>query len=406
MGLVGMNPEVVKSVGREITRQAQDLAASQRRIDGYVQQLARVWGGPDCQRFRRTWESQQRAQMSAATSALTELGAALAREAEEQIQTSQAGSTGGPGATTGGSVSTTDGPGDSPLEAAKKEPLGDFAQGLDEALDVAGLNDKNQAAAALRIKQIANVAPEPYKSLFLEHYEEFSYHNDSRGFYRPTSDEVHLDFTNEKNNPRGSYATFFHEFGHGVDEHESNSPNKYMSSDYEYNGVTLHDTLVQDVRDNIHKVASEIPFRLGPWTLFTTKVPADQAQHVTDALMNRTGTSGLSNAEVKVYNRVVDYFSQELRSADAEVASDLYGGVTGNVIHGGYGHWDGDGDGANDALYWYNSSDNSWKDTQQLEFFAGYFSQQITQDPGLKITQRLLPSSSALLDQMAADMKD
>ncbi|MDR1214574.1 MAG: hypothetical protein LBK54_10925 [Propionibacteriaceae bacterium] len=400
MSLVGMNPEVVKSVSREITREAQDLAASQRRIDGYVQQLARVWGGPDCQRFRRTWESQQRAQVRAATTTLTELGATLAREAEEQIQTSQAGAT-----IQAGVMSEPVGPigplYPKPPAPPPGETWNDFSDelwgDLYFALDKAGRSDAEKVSDILQIQRIVENAPEPYKSLFLEHYKIFVYRNDGSGFYVAQWDEVHVDFADDGNDQRGPFATFFHEFGHGVDDKEKWF--SWKSTTYKYNGASLHDTLVQDVHDNIHGMASHMLLNTGQ------VATAEQARHVTDAFMNRTGTNGLTAAEVTLYNRVQNNYSILLRSPDAEVASDIYNGVTGNALGGGYGHWDSNDDGVNDDHYWYGSSGDDWQDSQQKEFFAGYFGQQITQDPGLSITQNLFPSSSALVDQMALDMK-
>ncbi|MDR1386330.1 MAG: WXG100 family type VII secretion target [Propionibacteriaceae bacterium] len=103
--IVGMNPAVVQSVARELSGQAQELAATSRRIDSLVGDAVRVWSGVDAQRFRSQWTSSGRAQTNRASTMLSDMSRLLQQEAQEQLDTSNrlgtAGAAGGPGGGSG-----------------------------------------------------------------------------------------------------------------------------------------------------------------------------------------------------------------------------------------------------------------------------------------------------------------
>jgi len=219
------------------------------------------------------------------------------------------------------------------------------------------------------IKYIVYTADEPYGSVFLEYIDDIKigdYDYDDGEHFRSFSNKIFIDINNENNganNPRGPYATFFHEIGHGIDDvsekkYDLNFFNSEDAKDYyttdtykNDNGQTLQEVACQDVRDAIYNKVDEV-----------TNFSMSEAgiNNITDRLM---GPSTPHDYYRSILSVVVKK-KLNLSGPDNTLASDVYGGFTDNKMRGGYGH---------DKDYWYDSNGESLG-KESKEFFAEGFS--------------------------------
>ena len=104
----------------------------------------------------------------------------------------------------------------------------------------------------------------------------------------------------------------------------------------------------------------------------------------------------LSATEKALLQAIQNYDKTDLNGAVNEAPSDVYGGVTSNIIVGSFGHWD--------DSYWYDKHGKP-TNAQCRELWAEYFSYCMTGNAASMGTLRKhFPKSSAFLDEMIASM--
>lgn len=257
----------------------------------------------------------------------------------------------------------------------------EFVEELNSLLDV--LSEEEIAV----IKYYIYTAEEPYRSIYLENLK-YSIGNTSgsdTGFFRPGNNTINVDMAEEPNNPRGPYTTYFHESGHAID-YNYNDDGSYYSVTYKNaKGETLIDAIYKDVSNNVRSSIS----------LYTNDEKT--IENVFDYIMNgdKTKYDSLTKAEKNILKSVQSYYESAMSGAVNEAASDVYGGMTCNIIHGSYGHW-------NDG-YW--KSNGQYTMSQSKELWAEYYSYCATgNESSLESLTKYFPNARRFLDEMALSM--
>jgi hypothetical protein len=309
-----------------------------------------------------------------------------------------------------------------------------LAAGSDRGMDEAtALRHANMIAM-----MVANAA-EPYKSLFLKYVDQVDFKDLPTGksaHYDSLLNNLNIDIDAMNSNIPSMYYSFFHEFGHAIDD--LSTVFGYTTSGFEYNGQDLPNLIHSDVKDNLTKIVSE----------FTDD--AARRDRIIDAILNgsvdqlegwqkdesgRINPNGwpwqfvptIPDSDAYTFAMVQDSYTRpsELGNDIARTASDIYGSQTNNTIAGRFTHSDKD-------RYWDHPILNGH---QEKEFWAGYFADNMThrmelanqaapdtvpsgytpsQDPteqgpqfstGLDYTQAMFPGASKAAQQMAEEMK-
>ena len=144
--------------------------------------------------------------------------------------------------------------------------------------------------------------------------------------------------------------------------------------------------IYKDVRNDVEKTVS----------LYTS----DEAmqRNITDHIMDagKGDVPELSKTEKKLLESVQMYYNKDLKGASNEAGSDIYGGVTNNIIHGSYGHWS--------ESYWYDKNGNATY-AQSRELWAEYYSYSITEnEEAMENLKEHFPNAGEMLDEIAGDM--
>ena len=113
------------------------------------------------------------------------------------------------------------------------------------------------------IKFMVYSAPEPYRTLYLEHADRYNIvvydygdsdsDNVGTSCYWSYTDKIYLEDYDETflDNPRGPYNTFFHECGHAFDEYEQSGYYNVYTENYTYNGKSMNELITEDVREYV-----------------------------------------------------------------------------------------------------------------------------------------------------------
>lgn len=396
MTFSGMSPEQIEECARALKRQGQELTATRGQISGLVQEASVHWLGPDLRSFQTSWSSSGSQRMGAAIATLTRMADHLSRQAAEQRTASQA-QAGGGGALVGGSVPTrpdpgpVSGPGPSPTYAETEEAV---RVAVGAALAAAGLSPEEKQKAIETIATRLDATPEPWRSLYLDNLAKLDIAHDDgidhdgilpfddnrTDYYQGPLDTIHVNLTNEASDPRGPFYTLFHELGHGVDDKEELWG--MATTGYTIDGHDLDDALRADVIDSIFSEVARY------------STDPEQQKRVVSAIMNNM-TGFMSPEDLAVANNLQAYYdTQVLAGPAANVASDIFGAMTGNFLGGpGNNLW------GHEASYWDSGGKNA-----SHEFWAGYAADQVEQSAGLTTTQSLFPTAHEFADQMAKEL--
>ena len=239
------------------------------------------------------------------------------------------------------------------------------------------------------IKYYIYTVGEPYASIYLDQLNRYEVGNIAgldTGYYWHVDNTINVDLLEEPQNPRGPYTTFFHESGHALDYNYQNDGSFYSETYRNAHGQSLMDVLYADVRADVTNTINSV-----------TTDPTTR-QHLLDYIMGAKSIplSDLSPSEQGLLSAIQNYYKSDLAGALNEAPSDVYGGVTSNIIVGSYGHW-------NDN-YWYDESGNP-TNAQCRELWAEYYSYCMTGNTvAMANLKEHFPNASAFLDEMAASM--
>lgn len=101
-GYLGMDPDVIESVGARLRRQSESLHEVLGNVDRLASRAQDNWGGHDAQQFVSTWRGRHRSALSAAQQAVAGMAQVTVRQAQEQRSASGGGLGGGGGGRTVG----------------------------------------------------------------------------------------------------------------------------------------------------------------------------------------------------------------------------------------------------------------------------------------------------------------
>ncbi len=305
----------------------------------------------------------------------------------------------------------------------------EYAAAMDKVLSDPDLT----AQERLGIKYTAYNAPEPYRSIYFEHIDQYVVNVDpERGrdaFYRGTEGKIYMGRKGTlSNDPRGAYATFFHESGHAIDDYEYGNvayDDGSLTNTYSYNGTSLHDLIVSDTRSYVEAIIDNDP---------KYKNLTETQHHIILRSLNLTDDApmydydndgnwlkdsfedGIAGSQYKFISKYLKHpweiredviledvrrdirqrMNNDLQGWDNEAASDVFGGVTNNAIKGDISH--------SSPHYWYGE-DKMPKGSQERELWAEFFSAQMTQDEAaLESIRRHFPQAYAAMEAMAQEM--
>ena len=273
------------------------------------------------------------------------------------------------------------------------------------------LSDPDLTADEIRdIKFITYTAPEPYKSIYIQHIKEYEVivytegteeaDGNTGSFYY--KEKIHLVDSDATffGNARGPYNTFFHESGHAIDDYES-TRSPMLSREYKYDGKSLNDIIADDVSNYVSEYIDET----------YPNLKADQKEQIMRSL-NLTDDATYEYGGTEIGDKALDQYRREIVShmngtdlsgQQHEAASDVFGGITNNAIVGTYGHRKDSSEAGDDYTYWYK--EGTATNAQTSELWAEFYAAQMTQDEvALASIKEHFPNAYPALEALARDM--
>lgn len=277
------------------------------------------------------------------------------------------------------------------------------------------------------IKVIVYSADEPYRSMFLDNvkyahwghtspYVEDEETKNKFAFYSSEDGTINIDITTNKNSflddPRGQYATFFHEYGHFLDDRyceDIDGKAVFFTENYvAQNGKTLAQNIDSDVKEIVTiRVRETFPQYTDDRVEQITKRLVEgnlpnYPDHDDDSIRQDAIT-----VQTKIYN--------ELISAKADGPSDAYDGSTNYYRDGSFGQNSTEtGKGVSGLYqhgdtYYYNLNDKGemvkTSRSAAKETFATYFSVKIRGDAeSFELYKKYLSSTTDSLDDAVKEM--
>lgn len=253
-------------------------------------------------------------------------------------------------------------------------------------------------------------AKEPYRSLGMKYLDKMEIvpNNNKEAYFQADGNFMTVDFSQDRNNPRRNYYTFFHELGHGIDyyggrdklnifQRAFKGPGaEFLSEFHQYNGKTLSEHNIEDTANYVRKTGAGYYSKSYEQLSDAEKASVD---NITTILTDPTKKiSDVSADDRTVYAATVKNINSNLQGAANESASDIYGGVSGLQISGGWSHR---------QSYWVNSG-KVINNTTNKESFAEYYGRQMILDSeksdGLNSIKQYLPKSTEHLEQIIIDL--
>ena len=286
----------------------------------------------------------------------------------------------------------------------------DAAKSFERVLSDSDLTDDERRD----IKFMTYSAPEPYRTIYMEHIDEYivdvdtSFTINYRGkdevyynaFYWSGDGKIHLIDGDDTflNNPRGPYNTVFHESGHAIDDYEVGAGS--LSNSFTYEGKTLNEIITSDVRNYVKDYIKEQypdllkPENAGDYRTILRSLNLDNG--VSFAPKGDTSELRFNNYLGRIRSDIVSHMQTDLSGRENHPASDVYGGVTNNAIYANYGHSAGNG-------YWYDGTTPTG--AQERELWAEFFAAKMTHDEAqLASIRKHFPTAYEAMEEMAKQM--
>ena len=276
------------------------------------------------------------------------------------------------------------------------------------------LSDPDLTADEIRdIKFITYTAPEPYKSIYIEHIKKYEVivftigseeaDGNEGSVYYSSSGKIFLVDADSTffRNQLGPYNTFFHESGHAIDDYE-NPDSIMLSREYEYGEKSLNDIIADDVTNYVSEYIDE-EF---PNLTESQKEQIMRSLNLTDDATYEYGGQEIGDKTLDQYRQdIIRHMNfTDLRGPENEAASDVYGGITNNALLGSYGHFKKPAQDGSEYTYWY-SQDGQATNKQTSELWAEFFAAQMTQDEvALESIKKHFPNAYDAMEAMARDM--
>lgn len=246
-------------------------------------------------------------------------------------------------------------------------------------------------------------ADEPYRTLSMKYLDRFTIASTNAEIQRFISfeDIIEINISENRNDPRGSYYTFFHEVAHAFDY--------YYGVDHGYDGFLSDSFTIDDktLNDHIYYDA-EMNFRGELKAILDSEDYEDLSQlekqevieQMIDIIVNPVKIkSNLTPLEQEMLLKLHSTYEEKLMGPINNTASDTYGSVSYNLIVGTYSHKD---------EYWMNPSGTRRRDPNR-ETIAGYYGrimvpEGVSKTAGIKSIGNFLPKSKEFMDNMLDEM--
>lgn len=282
------------------------------------------------------------------------------------------------------------------------------------------------------IMYIAYTAEEPFRSLFLNSLGSYTIGRTdvSGSYFTPSGDKEDGTPANSINFdtlsafyhcPKGAYNTFFHECGHAIDYNIDGET--YFSNIYR--DGSNYDMIAEDVYSHIEtQINDYINQKITSGISNAASYQACSAENIINCIKNGGDTSILSAYEIKVYKDVKNNIETGLNTTSLihqyidndetlqgtlyrAGISDVYSGLTNNVIAGNRGHWNTATSGPykGEYTYWYNPETGERTGQHEKELWAHYFSFGMTGDQeAIAIMNQYFPNAMQQYSDMVNDM--
>jgi len=255
----------------------------------------------------------------------------------------------------------------------------------------------------IEIKYLMYTAEEPYRTLAVKYLDKFTIaETNESGVFDANVNTLTFDVSEDRNNERGQYYTFFHEVGHAIDyyygiEHGFKG---FYSDSYTFDGKSLANLMYEDAEANFR---SELQSKMhsSKYDHLSSDEKKEMINNITDNLLNQNKYFGaLTQQEKELQRTMMVIYFEKLKGPDNNSASDVYGGITNKTIEGSYSHEDD---------YWLDKNGKRIVEPNQ-EGFAQYYGRIITpdgeeKDAGIKSIEHFLPKSKQHMDKMFKSME-
>lgn len=233
--------------------------------------------------------------------------------------------------------------------------------------------------------------------------------------YSPSNRGVYVNIANDETHKRGSYSTYFHEFGHNIDGLFREKTGAKVSA---YDNCIFGRTIIKEVDDlvkNKHEAIKADVSRLIDEAMtngrdFSTLISAGYMSKYAEPVLADKVAKGMSDEEFR--NELVkntktytseSYANHALAKEIKEHAttpemlsdlSDIIGGATDLRINLGWGH---------SKAYW-NRGDRTHEVAN--EAFAEFFSASMVNGESIKVLQKYLPESRKVFEKLLGVLED
>jgi len=254
-----------------------------------------------------------------------------------------------------------------------------------------GLTEGEARELATRIAIMIANADEPYRSLYTQHVDQLVFSDLAKGqgaYYSSKDDTIYIDVDTLMDDQPVPFHTFFHEFGHAIDDAESNFGFETTWFTYTVaDGASGHiaNFLTSDARTQLTAAAEK--FTTDPdqaqWVVSTIIYPSTNSPENLDGWTDQFRAnyqgpldsippgSAAPGSDADLYVQLRNYYTKPgtgvFANSDSRTASDIYGPQTNFAIQGMYGH--------REWSYWYGPNIGS---PAAKEFWAGYAADNMT----------------------------
>lgn len=254
----------------------------------------------------------------------------------------------------------------------------------------------------VNIKYLIYIADEPYRTLCMKYMDQFKITSVTEsGVFVSSNNTLTFDIAADRNDSRGAYAVFFHEMGHAIDYYygKENGYGGFITDSFKYNGKTIADLNFEDAKNALSTEIQE-ELKKEHYNKLSEEEKENIKNNIINNVFNRNESfNSLTNLEQTIQINAVNQVNSNLKTADNNGASDVYGGLTGNTMVGDYSHGES---------YWYE--DGKVNRLTNKECFANYFASHIVSEPNQThrkegyITN--LPESSIGMDNIFIEMEE
>jgi|EndMetStandDraft_8_1072994.scaffolds.fasta_scaffold209637_2 uncharacterized protein YukE len=84
MSMMGMDPDQIENIGRQVQHQAQAVQQVMTAVDGLISQAEQAWKGQDADQFRDKWNSSFKTVLNNLHTELDQFGLHAIQEAGQQ----------------------------------------------------------------------------------------------------------------------------------------------------------------------------------------------------------------------------------------------------------------------------------------------------------------------------------